>query len=266
LTSESNSIDNDVAATALPSEALEELDSLDEFAALEDMPDLQESDDASVPKFGEAAASVERPSRVLDSYPDLALEELQDPEIYPDATDIVEADADYVVKGDDDELAELDELSGFDSTSFDELLSELTPLQTEEPATTPIANDESIASEVEQSQSQQMVGDTLDEKEGLLPDYVHIDKLLAATEEQLSPSSAEPALNIDVGLADFEALIAADELHDPDHHEAGFAGQLDLIRAYIEIGDGDSANHLIKELMGSDAPAHIKAEANSLLS
>jgi len=106
---------------------------------------------------------------------------------------------------------------------------------------------------------------TSDELDDLLPDYVHIDKLLAATEEQLSPAT-EPALNIDVGLADFEALIAADELHDPDHHDAGFAGQLDLIRAYIEIGDADSANQLIKELMGSDAPAHVKAEASGLLS
>jgi len=99
-----------------------------------------------------------------------------------------------------------------------------------------------------------------------LPDFVNIDKLLAATEDQLEPDADQRTLNIDVGLADFEDLIAADEAGDVDHADAGFAGQLDLVRAYIEIGDADSANHLIKEIMASDAPAHVKQEASGLVS
>lgn len=255
---------------ALQGESLAELEYLNDFAELDEMPDLQQSDDASVQKPGEAAASVERPSRVLDSYPELALDELQDAEIYPDADPLSELSE----LSAQDELAALDELTGLEHTSFDELLSELTPAVTDaSPSDTPVNdNAEQAVTSVADARSDVATPDvatpdvaTSDELDDLLPDYVHIDKLLAATEEQLSPAT-EPALNIDVGLADFEALIAADELHDPDHHDAGFAGQLDLIRAYIEIGDADSANQLIKELMGSDAPAHVKAEASGLLS
>jgi FimV-like protein len=99
-----------------------------------------------------------------------------------------------------------------------------------------------------------------------LPDFVNIDRLLAATDDEqvgLDPSSK---LNIDVGLADFDDLILPEEVGDVDATDNGFAGKMDLVRAYIEIGDGDSANQLIKDIMASDAPAHVKQEALSLKS
>ena len=97
-----------------------------------------------------------------------------------------------------------------------------------------------------------------------IPDYVHIDKLLAATEDDEPEVIPQGALNIDVGLADFEDLISADEMGDVDHADAGYAGRLDLVRAYNEIGDADSAGQLIKEILASDAPAHVKQEALAL--
>ena len=51
---------------------------------------------------------------------------------------------------------------------------------------------------------------------------------------------------------------------DVDHTDAGYAGRLDLVRAYNEIGDADSAGQLIKEILASDAPAHVKQEALTL--
>lgn len=152
----------------------------------------------------------------------------------------------------------MDELAAIDNHNFDDLLTELAEIPTSEPESAVFT-----AASAEVSTTTPVADDDSDD---LLPDFVHIDKLLAATEEQLQAQHGEPKLNIDVGLADFEALIAADELHDPDQHDAGFAGQLDLIRAYIEIGDADSANHLIHELLASDAPEHVKSEAGSLLS
>jgi FimV-like protein len=121
-----------------------------------------------------------------------------------------------------------------------------------------------VLAELEQLQQSQSQGRLSDDDDIGLPDFVNIDKLLAATEDQLEPDAASRDLNIDVGLADFEDLIAADEVGDVDHADSGFAGQLDLVRAYIEIGDADSANHLIKEIMASDAPAHVKQEASGL--
>lgn len=244
-----DSADGDVEAE-LAGESLAETEYLSEFAALEDMPDLQSSDDASVPRVNEASASVERPSRVLDSYPDLALDEQDNADIYPDDENIVSEPL--------DELSGLDELAAIDSHNFDDLLTELSELPSSEPEAAVFS-----AANEEVSSKKSLAGD---DDDGLLPDFVNIDKLLAATEEQLHVQNGDQKLNIDVGLADFEALIAADELHDPDQHDAGFAGQLDLIRAYIEIGDADSANHLIRELLASDAPEHVKAEAGSLLS
>ena len=99
----------------------------------------------------------------------------------------------------------------------------------------------------------------------LLPDYVQIDKLLAAAEDQGVTDDHAP-LNIDVGLSDFEDLISADEHGDVDLQDNGFASRLDLVRAYIEIGDQESADQLIAELLVSEAPEHVKSEARSLSS
>lgn len=240
---------NDIEAE-LQGESLAETEYLSEFSALEEMPDLQNSDDSSVQRISEAISSVERPSRVLDSYPDLALDEQDNADIYPD---------DEMMPGEVvDELSDLDELAAIDSHNFDDLLTELSDLPASEP--------ESAVFSAATAEVSAKVPPATDDTDDLLPDFVQIDKLLAATEEQLHAQNSEQKLNIDVGLADFEALIAADELHDPDQHDAGFAGQLDLIRAYIEIGDADSANHLIHELLASDAPEHVKTEAGSLLS
>ncbi len=247
----------------LAAESVAETEYLTEFSTLDDslteMPDLQESDDNSVARVFEGLSSVERPSKVLDEYPDLLLDDNEQPQIFPDEAEDV-AD-DLLLAGEvTDNLTELEDVN------FDELLSGLDDF------VVPVADpqtDQHKAAEVlaeldalQQSQARHAVDDDV----VALPDFVNIDKLLAATEDQLDDSHAIPALNVDVGLADFEDLIAADEAGDVDHADAGFAGQLDLVRAYIEIGDADSANHLIKEIMASDAPAHVKQEATALLS
>ncbi len=252
----------------LAAESAAETEYLSEFADLEDdqtgMPDLQQTDDNSVARVFEGLSSVERPSKVLDEYPDLQLDE-------DDLQQILMEDSDDAM-----ELmltassAEQESLADLEDVNFDELLSGLDDYVT--PVTDPQA-DQDKAAEVlaelealQQSQSNSQSRYSADDDAVGLPDFVNIDKLLAATEDQTEPDAEPRALNIDVGLADFEDLIAADEAGDVDHADAGFAGQLDLVRAYIEIGDADSANHLIKEIMASDAPAHVKQEASGLVS
>jgi FimV-like protein len=248
----------------LAAESAAETEYLSEFADLEDdqtgMPDLQQTDDNSVARVFEGLSSVERPSKVLDEYPDLQLDEndLQQisTEDSDEALDLMLAES----------SAEQESLADLDDVNFDELLSGLDDYVTQvaDPQTDQNKAAEVLA-ELEALQQSQSRYSADDDAVGL-PDFVNIDKLLAATEDQTEPDAEPRALNIDVGLADFEDLIAADEAGDVDHADAGFAGQLDLVRAYIEIGDADSANHLIKEIMASDAPAHVKQEASGLVS
>ena len=246
----------------LAAETAAETEYLSEFAALEEtateMPDLGLSDDNSVARVFEGISSVERPSKVLDEYPDLLLDDSEQAAIFPE--DLPESVEETVLTAEQSELHQLDDMN------FDELLSGLDDFAA--PVADPLADQHKAAevlAELEQLQQGQSRYNP-DAEQIELPDFVNIDKLLAATEDQLEPDAELKTLNMDVGLADFEDLIAADEAGDVDHADGGFAGQLDLVRAYIEIGDADSANHLIKEIMASEAPAHVKQEASSLLS
>lgn len=248
-------LDEEFSALDLADTTFTDLNQNEAAQADATMPDLEELDDDSVSKLYESISSVERPSKVLDEYPELELtdEFAVDDQIFPDdavlANTINPQLPDELV-GEDPIMTELSEL---DDTNFDEMLSALDALEPEGIAAEDLLA-EAVAPEIMPEAQTEMMA------EHDLPDYVHIDKLLAATEEDIEAEMA-PGLNIDVGLADFEDLIAADEMGDVDQADAGFAGQLDLIRAYNEIGDSDSAQQLIKEILASDAPAHVKQEA-----
>ena len=244
----------------------------DEASAL--MPDLQQSDDQSVSRVSEAVASVERPSKMLDSYPELDFaEELADDElIFPDQLQLPD-DTEFAPpltdawEAEDDVPAELAELADI---QFDQLLSELDEfdLPGAEDTTVLLEDDELAtveATEQPDLAASGLVVGLLDETTtDPVAEFLHIDKLLASSEEELTEEQLRP-LQIDVGLADFPDLISADEVGDVDKADAGFAGRLDLVRAYNEIGDAESAEQLVKEIMASDAPAHVKQEALSLL-
>jgi pilus assembly protein FimV len=264
-----------------------DLADLNDFEMLDDepnktpMPDLEELDDNSVSRLYEQLSSVERPSKVLDEYPELELtdELLLDSDaemIFPEAELMDLADslddapshhADHLKDTDiivEDDSSLLDDLNDLEHTNFDEMLSELDQFETATLAPEQdLQSAKRVLAELDAAQpSQHNPQQAAAEHD--IPDYVHIDKLLAASEDDESEIVSPGALNIDVGLADFEDLIAADEMGDVDHADAGYAGRLDLVRAYNEIGDADSAGQLIKEILASDAPAHVKQEALNL--
>lgn len=264
-------LDDELAGLGLADETVADLQQGDARSAAQNMPDLEELDDGSVSKLYDAISSVERPSKVLDEYPELALEDefAIDADIFPDDTLLAEPQLTDIELTEPQLLSQaehmadkalLSELSELEDTNFDEMLQALDELQPDLLLTDdePVPDDIAVLAEPEM-QATESVG-TVQTPAHDLPDYVHIDKLLAATEDDIEAEMA-PGLNIDVGLADFEDLIAADEMGDVDQADAGFAGQLDLIRAYNEIGDTDSAQQLIKEILASDAPAHVKQEA-----
>lgn len=242
------------------------------------MPDLQQIDDQSVSPVSEAVAAVERPSKMLDSYPELDfIEELADDElILPDAAQFIDDPEFTQPLAEDWQAAEEipAELAELEDIQFDQLLSELdeftrtsTPEQAGHPAgDAPVAVTEAAASATEMTAAGLAVGMPEENSPDPMAEFLHIDKLLASSdnEDELTEQQLKP-LQIDVGLADFPDLISADEIGDVDKADAGFAGRLDLVRAYNEIGDAESAEQLVKEIMTSDAPAHVKQEALSLL-
>ena len=256
----------------LAAEALAENEYLTEFAELEslDMPDLETTDDNSVAKF-EPPSSVERPSQLLDSYPELEMSDEGDLIFDEDdfaSGSLVDVDALALETLQPMDLASLHEL---EDTNFDELLSELAEVVLPDDDLLNKATDERSALDLS-LEDEFLTGLDANFAESAstelpeLPDFVNIDRLLAATEDDQATHDPSAPLNIDVGLSDFDDLILPNEVGDVDATDNGFAGKMDLVRAYIEIDDAESANQLIKDILASDAPAHVKQEALSLKS
>lgn len=263
---------HDETELQLAKEAIAETEYLREFSELESfgVPDLGTVDDNSVAKF-EAPSSVERPSQLLDSYPELEM---------TDDGDLIFEDDEFASHSviDVDELLldteqplDVEDLNAIEASNFDELLSELAEVELPDDDLRIDSVDDALATAL--SLEEQLLdtansagADQIDAVIPDLPDFVNIDRLLAATDDEQAGQDPSARLNIDVGLDDFDDLILPEEAGDVDATDNGFGGKMDLVRAYIEIGDQESANQLIKDIMASDAPAHVKQEAISLQS
>ena len=212
-------------------------------------PKLPEESDFEPELAIEAAAEEETIEELNEEFvqsPDLSEEPAFDPEL---AAEDIAAELDALDETDFDTLladyAQADVNSRLaDEQIADAVLAEL------EPGTKDIVED-SVSAEP-QSDS--------DELEMSL---LALDKLLDDSEDepQLAQSTASA---LDVGLEDYQDFIAAQHEPELDPAEQGFAADLDLIRAYIEIGEQDGAEHLIDKVLNSAAPEHIKQEAQSL--
>lgn len=225
--------------------------------------DLSDADDDSVVRPNEAAMSVENPSKMLDQYPDLELSEadiasddadlLQMPELEPELLmqDLAQSDNDN-----EETTSELDPLP---DTQFDSLMSELEAMadnldvdehqqQADDNATDSTQTTESIGTDFDFSDD----------------DFVEIDSLLASAEQKEQDSERFNQLNVDVGLDDYADIIGEHERRDVDTEDNGYSAKLDLVRAYIEIDDFESADLLLDGILASDAPENIKTEAKSL--
>ncbi|WP_372626324.1 FimV/HubP family polar landmark protein [Arsukibacterium sp.] len=215
-------------------------------------PDLQNNEDDSVSKPSEAALSVENPSKILDSYPDLELtdEEASDDDMAlpADSVSVSLAAADPEA---DQSLAKLDD------SQFDNLLTELEAM-----AQTTANDSEELSLDVDS-----VFNPATDDESSVAlsdDDFVEIDNLLASTEQAQQDDGRFEQLNVDVGLDEFADVIGNDNPQDVDKEDNGYGAKLDLVRAYIEIDDLESASHIITEMLDSDAPEHVKTEAKAL--
>ena len=94
-------------------------------------------------------------------------------------------------------------------------------------------------------------------------DFVDIDSLLEESDEAELEHEPYTDANMDVGLGEFEALLAGDNPTDVDAESGGYSAKLDLARAYIEIDDFDSALKVIEEVINK-GPEEVQEEALSL--
>lgn len=224
--------------------------------------DLSASEDETVKRPTEAAMSVENPSKILEQYPEL---ELSDEDLLSELPEDFVLDELELADGEpeaDKAVTEL-ELDPIPEAQFDSLMSELEAMadnldqaELDNASETSQANDALVA-EIEQTDTAHNFADD---------DFVEIDNLLANAGTQPEDAERFNKLNVDVGLEDYADIIGEHERRDVDAEDNGYSARLDLVRAYKEIDDIESAELLIDEILSSDAPDHIKTEAQRLKS
>ncbi|MBZ9612061.1 FimV/HubP family polar landmark protein [Rheinheimera maricola] len=218
--------------------------------------DLSVSDDPSFSKPSEAALSVENPSKILDQYPELELldDELLAEQDFSIAQDAVAADG----LADSELEIELDPLP---DAQFDSLMTELEAMAGNldfAETDTQIGSDFDLTND--SSDTEQVVADDFNFNDD---DFVEIDTLLDNADQQPDQDRFNH-LNVDVGLDEFADIIGEHEQRDVDIEDNGYAAKLDLVRAYIEIDDTETAELLLNDILASDAPDNVKLEAEKL--
>ena len=96
-------------------------------------------------------------------------------------------------------------------------------------------------------------------------DFVSVDSLLSDSQLASEPDEPYKKANIDVGLNEFPEFTSDVNPIDVDADENGIAAKLDLAKVYLEIGDEDNAQVILKEIIKLGDPQQ-QAEAQHLLS
>ncbi|TMP30953.1 FimV/HubP family polar landmark protein, partial [Pseudoalteromonas rubra] len=204
---------------------------LEPDAFLDELTDLAEDDDDVLePEINIDEAAIE----------DEFLAELNETDFSALLDDSAEPDTSEVNLSEDTEL-------DFDALLSEELAQDLEIEDIDEPAKESLSGDEASADDATAGEG----------------DFLEIDDLLSQSEDE--PTQEEPyqSPDMDVGLGDFEELLAGENATDVDLEEDGYAAKLDLVRAYIEIGDFDSAENAVEEIL-SNGPESVQSEAQAL--
>ena len=216
-------------------------DSQDE---LEEFPEF-ELDDIELDDAVEAEQTLADIESNLADEADLS--ELSDDEIDDDfMADLTQTDFDALLN----ELAEPDEADIADASEFDvdfnALLNEDLQGESEQP----------VEPEVQALDSEGQQTTSTDE-------FVDIDSLLEQSDDEALDHEPYDEVDMDVGLSDFNDLLAGENPTDVDAESGGYSAKLDLARAYIEIDDFDSALQAIEDVI-ANGPEEVQEEAQSL--
>ncbi|HEY0921482.1 FimV/HubP family polar landmark protein [Rheinheimera pacifica] len=218
--------------------------------------DLTALDDSSVSRPTEAALSVENPSKILEQYPEL---ELADDDLFDEFDPAFELSDINEALTDDSVEIELDPLP---EAQFDTLMTELEAMADNLELTDATADEEAGFNLTDGTDT--IAAPIAEDFDFADDDFVEIDKLLASAEQQELDPERFNKLNVDVGLDEFADIIGEHEQRDVDREDNGYAAKLDLVRAYIEIDDKESATMLLDDILSSDAPQNVKTEAAKL--
>ena len=91
-----------------------------------------------------------------------------------------------------------------------------------------------------------------------------VDSLLSASQDEVNLEEPYEKANIDVGLNEFPEFTNDVNPIDVDIDENGIAAKLDLAKVYLEIGDEDNAQVILKEVVKLGDPQQ-QSEAQNLL-
>ncbi|TMP14661.1 hypothetical protein CWC02_18075, partial [Pseudoalteromonas sp. S2721] len=230
-------------ATELTSEAPIDDEVADSQDELEEFPEF-ELDDIELDDAREAEQTLaDIESNLAD---EVDLSELSDDEIDDDfMADLTQTDFDALLN----ELAEPGEADIADASEFDvdfnALLNEDLQGESEQP----------VAPEVEALDTEEQTTST--------DEFVDIDSLLEQSDDEALDHEPYDEVDMDVGLSDFNDLLAGDNPTDVDAESGGYSAKLDLARAYIEIDDFDAALQAIEDVI-ANGPEEVQEEAQSL--
>ncbi|MCF2856575.1 hypothetical protein L1286_03775 [Pseudoalteromonas sp. SMS1] len=202
-------------------------------------------------------------------------EELADLDIDPERfldqlEEIAEDDIEAEIPVEIDESAIEDEfMADLEETDFESLLDEQAEPEALEPDQQPeleVNFDALLSEELDEPfevEEESATAEMPDETQQVPEDFLNIDDLIAESDDILVQEEPYQEPNMDVGLDDFEDLLAGDNPPDVDLEEDGFAAKLDLARAYLEIEDFDSAVSALEEVM-EKGPESVQEEARIL--
>ena len=159
-------------------------------------------------------------------------------------------------------------MSEISDTDFDALLNDLAepePIDTESLDEVELNFDALLSEELNKDlgtlDTETVSGDEVSQPD--VEEYLEIDDLLAESDDFETEEEPYQEANMDVGLGDFDDLLAGENAPDVDLEADGFSAKLDLARAYIEIDDSESALAIIEEVINA-GPESVQAEASSL--
>ena len=169
------------------------------------------------------------------------------------------------------EANEINDIQELDNLNFDELLANI---EEESSVANQVANFNQISDEND--------GITLEDFDNFNPlasaatssieqdsneeeNFVSVDSLLFDSQDDISSDEPYKKANIEVGLNEFPEFTYDANPIDVDIDENGIAAKLDLAKVYLEIGDEDNAQVILKEIVKLGDPQQ-QAEAINLLS